>query len=438
MAVQEGIGNATEFELKSLVLTSATGGQVDLREIMQELNIFEDLYANVMTGNLLIQDTQNLINRLPIVGAEYLSVTFIKPSTTWQLKKTFRVHRITNRSKVTAASETYMLHFCSEELILSQSIKVSNSYKDMTVANIIRDIAYNYLQISSEKLPQSELTPTTGDFSVVVPFWSPFYAINWLARMASTARSTSCSFMFFEDSLGFHFNSIENLSQQAPLQAINFMPMNFAGATREKSKDKTDMQQRLEAAESYELVSAPDTIDLFNTGVYSSKLMTVNVLDQAIRSHEQDGLGFFNDTRHANDFSYLQDAKDRTHKYPTRHHEAYYRVAVDQLKVETWLLQRNAYIAGMHGYRVKVAMPGNMLLRVGQVVTLNLPVASVGFKEGKPMDELLSGNYLITSIRHKLDRVKYVCILELSKDSITDTLPAPLENSGNMSKLRNS
>lgn len=438
MAVQDGIRNATDFEIKALVLTSASGSQVDLREIMQELNIFEDLYANVMTGNLMLQDTQNLINRLPIVGAEYLTVTFIKPSSTWQLSKTFRVHRITDRHKETPSSEHYILHFCSEELILSQSLKVSNSYKEMTVSDIIHDIAYNYLKISFDKFPLSELTSTVGNFNIVVPFWSPFYTINWLARMARTAQSTSCSFVFFEDSQGFHFNSIENLSQQAPIQAINFMPMNLAGSTKEQHNEKPDMQKRLESAESYELVSAPDTIDLFNTGSYSSKLMTVNMLDQEIKIHTQDGLGFFNGTKHVNDFSYLQAAKDRTLTFPTRHYDAYYRVSVDQLKVETWLLQRNAYLAGLHAYRVNVAVPGNMTLRVGQVVTLNLPAASIGNKEGKPMDALFSGNCLITSVRHKIDRVKYVCILELSKDSITETLPFPLENSGKMAALRRS
>jgi hypothetical protein len=435
MAVKDGIKNPTEFELKSLVLTASGGNQIDLREVMRELNIYEDLFTSTMTGSVFICDTQNLINTLPIVGAEYLTVTFIKPSTTWQLSKTFRVHKITDRRKNTPSAEDYMLHFCSEEMILNEAVKVSNSYKQMTVSDIIYDLAYNYLKISPEKLQGSELPQTVGLFDIVIPFWSPFFAISWLARMAKTSQSTSASFVFFEDSQGYHFNSLENLSQQEPVQEINFMPLNLAGQSREQS-DKADVQQRMESAEEYELMRAPDTIDSFNSGLYSSKLMTVSVLDQEVKVHTQDGIDFFNNTKHLNDYSYLQDAKDRTLTTPTQHYDAYYRIAVDHLKIETWLLQRNAYIAGMHGYQIKVAMPGNLLIRVGQVVTLNLPSAQIGQEEGKPMDSLFSGRYLVTAIRHKIDRVKYVGILELSKDSVTDMLPFPLEGNQVMTQIR--
>ena len=77
-------------------------------------------------------------------------------------------------------------------------------------------------------------------------------------------------------------------------------------------------------------------------------------------------------------------------------------------------------------------------MRVGQVITLNLPAASIGRREEKPMDRLYSGNYLITAIRHKIDRVKYSCIVELSKDSLDNPLPGPLEGNPTMNKLRQS
>lgn len=435
MPIPDGLQYATQFQLDDLTIITASGVLVDLREVMHELNIFEDLFSNTMTGSLLISDTQDLINVLPILGTEYLLIKLSKPSSPWKLEKTFRIYKITDRSKNTPSLENYILHFCSEELVLSESLRISNSYKSIPISDIVQDVTKNYLKIDSVKFPPSELTRTVGNFDIVVPFWTPFYTINWLSRMARTGQTPGCSFVFFEDSIGYHFTAIELLTQQKPLQVVNFMPLNLAGETREKS-DKPDTQQRLEAAEDYEMTNAPDMMRLISSGMYASKLMVVNTIDQQIKITTLDGTDFFKKTKHTNKNTFIQTETDRTHLKQTEHHDAYYRVSVDNLKVDTWLLQRNAYFAALHGFQTKVVVPGNVFLRVGQVITLNLPAASIGRKEEKPMDILFSGNYLITAIRHKIDRAKYVCILELSKDSITEQLPGPLEGNSTLNKIR--
>jgi hypothetical protein len=435
MPTQDGIQYASEFQLDALTIVSASGGVVDLREVMRELNLFEDLFSNTMTGSLFIADTQNLINILPIVGVEHLIVTLIKPSSPWKISKTFRIYKITDRRKSGAASEDYILHFCSEELILSESLKISKSYKGMTVSSIISDITTNYLKIDSLKFPLSALTATVGNFDVVIPYWTPFQAINWLSRMAHTGTTTGCSFVFFEDGLGYHFNAIETMSQQEPLQIVNFMPMNLAGETSEKG-DKSDTQTRLESAEEYELNQAPDLLKSISGGMYASKLRRVNTLDQQIKTTTQNGIEFFGRTKHPNKNTFMQTGQDRTRVIQPEHFDAFHRSVVDNLRVETWLLQRNAYMAALHGFQVKVSLPGNMNLRVGQVVVLNLPSASIGLKDQKPMDTLFSGRYIITAIRHKVDRTKYACVLELSKDSLEVALPGPLEGSSAMKTIR--
>jgi hypothetical protein len=437
MPTQDGIGYAIDFQIDSLMIVSSNGEAVDLRQVMGELNLYEDLFGNAMTGSLLINDTQNLINVLPIIGVEYLHVVLIKPSTPWKISKTFRVYKITDRRKHSPNSEDYVLHFCSEELILDQALKISKSYKGMTISSIIKDITTNYLKIDSAKFPITSLTGTVGNFDVVIPYWSPFKAINWLSRMGRTGKSTGCSFVFFEDGQGFHFDSLENLSQQQPLQEINFSPMNLAGFTGEKN-DKSDTQIRLESAEEFDLSQAPDLLRSISSGLYSSKLIRVNPISQQVKTDVQNGIDFFDKTKHGNKNPFLQTGQDRTNVILPKHHDAFYRVTVDNLNAETWVLQRNAYLSAMHGFQVKVSIPGNMNFRVGRMVQMNLPAATVGRKDEKTLDSLFTGNYMITAIRHKVDRAKYACILELSKDSLQVHLPAPLEGNAGMKKLRKS
>jgi len=435
MPNQDGLQYAAQFDLQSLVLVGSSGQQIDVREIMYELNIFEDLFSNTMTGNLFLSDTQNIINLLPIVGVEHLVVTLVKPSTNWKIEKVFRVYKISNRTKKSAASEDYLLHFCSEEMVLNEGIKISNAYREAKISTIIGDIAYKYLKIDKKKFPQSELLETFGTYNIVLPYWTPFYAINWLSRMAQVSTAKSCSFFFFEDSDGYHFNSLEMLSQQSPIQNINFTPLNMAGETGEQGRE-TDTEQRLQAAESYEMVRAPNLLRSLSGGQYAGKLLRVNVLDQQVKVSTLDGDIFFNNTKHLNPHPFIQNNKLRTDIPLTKSYESFYRVMVDVNKPESWVLQRNAYITGLHGFQFKVVLPGSMHLRVGKVVNLNMPAASLGTKEKKPMDNLYSGNYLITAIRHKITRTNYACVVELSKDSLKSGIAAPLEHNPAMKRLR--
>lgn len=437
MPIEEGIRAATDYQIDELTITGSSGRVVDLREVMRELILYEDLFSNTMTGTLFISDTNDIINLLPIVGGEYISLAVTKPSSPTKIQKTFRVYKITNRSKASPSSEDYILNFCSEEVVLSESTLISHSFQGQTISEIVQDIATKYLKIDSKKFPTAALTSTTGTFDVVIPFWTPFYTINWLARMARTSAAPGCSFMFFEDSQGYHFNSIELLTQQTPVQVINFMPMNLAGTTREKA-EKSDTQMRFESAEAYELTNAPDLLRSISSGSYASRLMRVNILDQQFKVMDLDGIEFFGRTKHTNTNTFMQPCKDRMRVEQNKRHDAYYRVAVDTLKVETWMLQRNAYISALHGFQMKISLPGNLGLRVGQVVSLNLPSASIGTEEKKPMDFLFSGNYLITAVQHKIDRNKHICIIELSKDSIQAPLPPPLEDKPFIDKLRQS
>lgn len=432
--IPDGIAKATDYSIEQLTLVGTSGTAVDLREVMRELNIFEDLFSNTMTGSLFISDTQNLINMLPIVGMEYLLVTLTKPTTPWKMQKTFRVYKIGDRKKGSNASEDYVLHFCSEESVISQSVKISKSYKGMTVSSMVKDICTTFLKIDPVKLPASAITDTVGNFDVVIPYWTPFYAINWLSRMARTAQSPSCSYVFFEDSESYHFTPIEKLAQQDPLQDLNFLPMNFRG----EKHDKSDTTIRHEAVQDYELTGAPDLLRAINTGTFASKLTMVDPLAQTITVNTVNTAVLFNQTGHLNKNTYMQLNPNRTKLPQTEQYDSFFRVAADNLKVETWMLQRNAYLSGLHGFQIKVGLPGNVFLRAGQVVTLNLPAGASATREGKPMDDLFGGNYLITAIRHKVDRTKYMCILELSKDSVSVAMPTPILSSPTLNKVRQS
>ena len=59
---------AGDYILESVVLTNHVGFKVDIKHIMIELNIYESIYKNSVTGNIVIADEGNQIARMSIQG----------------------------------------------------------------------------------------------------------------------------------------------------------------------------------------------------------------------------------------------------------------------------------------------------------------------------------------------------------------------------------
>ena len=52
---------------------------IDIQKLVVEMNIFESIYKNSITGSLVIADSINLIAKLPIQGTERLSFKLSTP-----------------------------------------------------------------------------------------------------------------------------------------------------------------------------------------------------------------------------------------------------------------------------------------------------------------------------------------------------------------------
>ena len=63
----QGIQYAGEFDVLELTLYSSSGVVVDLSKSAMEVNLFEDVFKNSMSGSILTYDTENLIMNMPVI-----------------------------------------------------------------------------------------------------------------------------------------------------------------------------------------------------------------------------------------------------------------------------------------------------------------------------------------------------------------------------------
>ena len=57
---------AGEYDLLELNLHSSSGNVVNLENSYREINLFENMFSNTMTGTILVLDVDNIIMNLPM------------------------------------------------------------------------------------------------------------------------------------------------------------------------------------------------------------------------------------------------------------------------------------------------------------------------------------------------------------------------------------
>ena len=149
------IKQSTQFKIKELAIDSKLG-TFDVSGIFEELNIFDSVLTPCMSGNILLKDSVGLSKKLAFDGSEYLNISISKndePSDGrgTNMTRTFRIFKQSNRISVNQATENYILHFVSEEMVYSEQQKINQSYTG-NYSQIASSIFNDYLKIPKNKI----------------------------------------------------------------------------------------------------------------------------------------------------------------------------------------------------------------------------------------------------------------------------------------------
>lgn len=129
MAEDIGVTGSKNFDVKVLEIINSGGQTVDLRKIYIELQLFQDIYSSVMSGSIIVQDGHDIFSNFYFCGNEYLKLSIDKPSLGKPIEKIFRIYKTGSRKPASDSGQTFVLYFCSEELVFSNQKRVSKAYK---------------------------------------------------------------------------------------------------------------------------------------------------------------------------------------------------------------------------------------------------------------------------------------------------------------------
>ena len=447
----ENIEFAGDFNLKNIVIHNGEQTlSVDIKALVVEFNIYESMFANALTGSLVISDSTNLVGSLPILGSELLTFKLNTPGTPGidctDPGKAMHVYAVSDKSQDGATKSIYTLHFASREFLRNIRTRVSQSYSgriDQMVSSIFGD--ENYLD-SRKTLKVQE---TSNQDKITIPNLHPFQAINMLQKRAlSTIDSTTnVGYHFYETPRGFHFRSWESMCVDANgiprdvKQTFEHMQTNMTDPTAYSEK-KDKITHEYQNVESYRFInSSHDVAANQAAGTYAHRVITHNIFNKSYKESDYHYHNSYKDTKHVDgnkvpivntpvdfDDKGISDyAESKVSVMPTTrfaHNEdsGSFGIDVEQdgITEAARVSQRNQVVGGTI---LEMTIKGQSYLEVGDVVQFNLQTVENKKNSDGKFDPQYSGRYIITKIRHRVTTTDYVNVLELSKDSVASRYP---------------
>lgn len=424
MAESPGVNNSKNYEIKTLDLINSGGQTVDIRKTFYELEILQDLYSPCMTGRVLVNDGNEVFSNFYFCGNEYIRISIDKPSLGKPMEKTFRIYKSDGRKPAGGSGsggQFFMLYFCSEEMIFSNQKLVSKAYKSKKTVDIIKDVLTNELKVDASKLKSFD--QTSGVYDLVVPNYRPLEVIQWATGRSYDVSKKFCYF-FYEDRDGFQFKSFSTLIKQKPIKTLKYEIKN-ADSDPSVNKDSIDK---------FSIVNDFDILTSLTNGAFASKLLTVDIFSQQFNVATYSVEVAETQGNLINKYKPLNAMKNQDNKSITESYDAFFRtyIAINDTTsekendVNKWMMNRGLHMALMNNFKIHATIPGDIFLKVGDIVKYEFPKFEGADSKGKESDEYRTGNYLVTAINHKFtggDKSDFESIVELVSDSVSKQIP---------------
>lgn len=424
-----GVYFPQDFTFNTVNFVTASKTKIELRKMVQEFSFYEDLYSFCVSGYIKILDAQGFVELLQLTGNEYLEIDVGKTKDGKNnLVGRFRVYKLSPRTPTgNMNSEFYTLHFCSEELILSEQIKISNSYKGRKISDNVEDILVNKLKISKNRI--LDIEETTGISNLVMPKLKPFEAISWLSNYArpKSTGTVGADMLFFETKDGFYFKSLQSMYKSEPYATYKYQQKNL--------EDKTQsLQEKMSTVLNYEIIKSYDMLNEISSGTLASRLITIDPLTRSFKTTDFNYNEYKDKSQSLNDGTVTNFTKNRLGKTSVESSESVLKLSVSNsniennpyvkkkgadvkdIFVENYIPNRTAQLALANYTVLKLVIPGDTGITVGRVINFNLNTLKP--TKVKENDKFYSGKYIVTAVRHLIvSPTTFQTILEVAKDS---------------------
>jgi hypothetical protein len=364
------------------------------------LSIFEDIEQPTLYCELTMLDSVNLVQDFPIIGEESLELSYHTPGRDTPTRLTFSIYGIEGQSaSLTSKGSIYTLKGVSPIHFYNASTTISKSYK-----TVISDMVAEILKDAGDKSGiaiRVNIEPTKGLVPITIPRLSPFSAIDFLRQRSVSAENPSGgAYVFFMNQYGMHFKSIENLLKEGKKEVAT---KKFTYSPDTKS-DKERTAYSFRNIINFTHLSKFDTIDKLQSGHVNTEVQHFDIFTKESGSTNAKLSEKMNTFVSADGKGRISSSPEYIQKYDNSVRSKFF-IPKDSSRGDDYLDAslgvKNSYAALLNQNTVRVLVPGDSYLSVGDVIDLSLPETS-GTTERKTKDRMNSGNYIVVKLRHTI------------------------------------
>lgn len=438
----EGIVTGGSYDLKTLNLYTSEGTILDLRSVVTNIQITNNIHRQGFGGSIVISESLGMDQQFGIHGNEFVEISVVVPSLEQFPLDVFGVVTgIHNRTiSPGGRQQLYELRFLSIQLYRSKQQRIRRTYKNMLISDMIRSIFDNYIR-GEEGKPLAILDKSVGMNSAIVPNLFPYDTINWLTtKCESSKHQSSANYYFFERPSEFVLSTLDELYTYPISQFYTFGAVNFDPIT---SRNVADVYRSLRAVRvARELDSYSDSM----MGVYASTRMSYDPVLRNSKITTYDYFESYDDFNHLNS-GYPNDKpmlsnnralgklNDTCIQLSSKHYCSW-GTQSDSLSSDEFALSRQSYgvqFGPDTGIKLEVEANGDPRRVLGEIVNVSLPSATPVSDEKESSHKYLSANYIILSITHNISiggvgkESMYTTSMDLGTDTFGNPFPPYLD-----------
>ena len=451
---QESYLRLDDVRVDDVSIVLGPDNKISIMDHYALIEISENIFQNNISGVIAQIDAVNLPTNIPITGQEMLELTFHTPSVGEPITLQFLIDKITDAAPLqNKQTQMYDIHFVCPTYLSNLFININTCF-DGSISQAVENIFKSHWNpgnnVSSTKdMARRQLLtvePSYGRSKIIIPNWTPLFAINWLSKRAiSNDFNKSANYVFYQDLDGFHFSSVDALFMKAPARMYIFGVTDAEEVVRGGMDKEIDVDSTLSNIKKLKICGWNRSEET-KKGAYASSLLMHNIISKRYENFA---------------YSPIQDTDERPtlNAHPSYLSRGVYNVAnkgksyfvpthtwlhetgeesdsvvpkTGNDNVQIWLQRHDAQKAQLLSNSIEFDVSGDSTRRVGDVVSV-LIQSMEGVDETGQMkvDGYLSGNYLVTEIRHRIAKGNqgHKMRMKLCKDSDIEPY-SPLVDAG--------
>lgn len=403
-----GIRSPSEFNINYVrIMSSSMSDFVDITKMILYVEIFESIYSPFITLNISVADNISMSAMLPFRGEELVELDIVGPDGETGLRKqAFYIYKVTDRVQISDKTFGYVMQCITPAAIADMNLKLSQAMSGQPSDIVQNKLLKDALGVNKPLVNY----PTKYSISYISNYWSPLQNMKYICDRAVSYDGNSPSYVFYETKYKYNF---------VPLNALVAQPSkaNFIYSTNTHA---TDMETQLTVIHRLFTDVSFSYIDRLMSGAYGNRTLVVDPTRKSYHYSYYDFTESYNKFNRLNIQNFSSDAVPRRVNSVFRHRTAP-TSSVPGMPLEatdSWYGPRMTELAAISASTIQIDVSGRFNLVAGDVIDVLIPKTDIQAGNIEFVDPSLSGRYLITGLKHMLDRTRHTLHIQASRDSM--------------------